>query len=198
MSIAPRLAKCTMRCTRCAGQSTLMQWWFASPSRRTSGCPHSGHCVGNFHLRRAASCAWRRPGPTTSGMTSPALRTITVSPGRTSLRATSSSLCSVARPDGGAADEHRLELRERRGPPGAADAHHDVAEHRRLLLRRELVRDRPARRLAREPELVALREIVDLHHRAVDLVAERVAVRDHALAEVVHGVDRRRAPRCGR
>ena len=37
-------------------------------------------------------------GPTTSGITSPARRTITVSPGRTSLRATSSSLCSVAMP----------------------------------------------------------------------------------------------------
>ncbi len=29
--------------------------------------------------------------------------------------------------DGGTADEHRLEHRERRGAPGAADAHHDVA-----------------------------------------------------------------------
>ena len=91
---------------------------------------------------------------------------------------------------GGAADEHRLELRERRGPPGAPDAHHDLAEHGGLLLGRELERDRPARRLAREPELVALREVVDLHDRAVDLVAERVAVREHALAEVVHVVDR--------
>ena len=35
-------------------------------------------------------------GPTTSGITSPALRTMTVSPGRTSLRATWSSLWRVA------------------------------------------------------------------------------------------------------
>ncbi len=37
-------------------------------------------------------------GPTTSGMTSPAFRTVTVSPGRTSLAATWSSLCRVDRP----------------------------------------------------------------------------------------------------
>ena len=79
--------------------------------------------------------------------------------------------------DGGAAHEHRLELRERRGPTGATDAHHDPAEHGGLLFGRELERDRPARRLAREAELVALREVVDLHDRAVDVVAERVAVR---------------------
>ena len=68
----------------------------ASPSARTSGCPQAGHAVGNFHLRRPR---FRNDstGPTTSGMTSPALRTITVSPSRTSLRATSSWLCSVAR-----------------------------------------------------------------------------------------------------
>ena len=89
---------------------------------------------------------------------------------------------------GGAADEHGLELRERRGASGAPDAHHDVVKHGGLLFGRELERDRPARRLARETELVALREIVDLHDRAVDLVAERVAIREHALAELVHTI----------
>src|ERR1700704_4712758 len=88
-------AKCTIRPHRCAGQSTLTQLVAASPSARTSGCPHAGQSFGNFHrlrpLRRFAST-----GPTTSGITSPALRTMTVSPTRTSLRATSSSLCNVA------------------------------------------------------------------------------------------------------
>ena len=54
-------------------------------------------------------------------------------------------------PDGGAADEHRLEHRERRRAPGAPDAHHDVAQERRLLLGRELVGDRPAGRLLVNP-----------------------------------------------
>ena len=56
-----------------------------------------GHVVGNVH----GSVPFGRidsTGPTTSGITSPALRTITVSPGRTSLAATWSSLCSVATP----------------------------------------------------------------------------------------------------
>ncbi len=97
MSIAERPAKNTMRCTRCAGQSTLTQRVSASPSGRTNGWWHTGQCVGNFH-RRAPFLRLARTGPTTSGITSPALRTITVSPSRTSFRATSSSLCSVASP----------------------------------------------------------------------------------------------------
>ena len=62
--------------------------------------PHDGHAVGNFHfgLRRLGTPGPSRTGPTTSGMTSPALRTMTRSPGRTSLAATWSSLCSVATP----------------------------------------------------------------------------------------------------
>ena len=46
---------------------------------------------------RASSGRKLSTGPNTSGITSPALRTMTVSPTRTSLRSTSSSLCSVAR-----------------------------------------------------------------------------------------------------
>ena len=75
----------------------FVQYVSLSPGRRTNGSPQDGHDVGNFHfgLRRA-----RPPGtgPTTSGMTSPALRTTTRSPGRTSFAATWSSLCSVASP----------------------------------------------------------------------------------------------------
>ena len=87
--------------------------------------------------------------------------------------------------DGGAADEHRLEHGERRRPAGAPDRHHDVLEQRRALLRRELVGDGPAGRLRREAELLALREVVDLHDDAVDLVAEVVAVLLPALAVAV-------------
>ena len=77
--------------------------------------------------------------------------------------------------DGGAADEHRLQHGEGRGPAGAADRHHDV-EQGGALLGRELVGDRPPRRLGREAQLVAVGEVVDLHHHAVDLVVEVVAV----------------------
>ena len=91
--------------------------------------------------------------------------------------------------DGRSADEHRLELRERRGPAGAADAHEDAAQQRRLLLGRELERDRPARRAARGAHLVALAQVVDLDDRAIDLVPQRVTLLEHPLAERVHGVD---------
>ncbi len=93
MSIAA--AKWTIRPHRCAGHSTFTQLVAASPSARTRGCPHAGQSFGNFHRRRPLR-RFATTGPTTSGITSPALRTITVSPMRTSLRATSSSLCSVA------------------------------------------------------------------------------------------------------
>ena len=51
------------------------------------------------HMPRGPAPSGRRDstGPSTSGMTSPALRTMTVLPTRTSLRCTSSSLCRVAR-----------------------------------------------------------------------------------------------------
>ena len=69
----------------------------ASPSGRTSGLPHAGQSAGKVH-GWAPSGRSASTGPTTSGITSPALRTITVSPGRTSLAPTWSSLCSVAMP----------------------------------------------------------------------------------------------------
>ena len=59
--------------------------------------------------------------------------------------------------DGRAADEHRLELRERRGPPGAADAHHDVVAARVVFSsggNLYAIAQRGA--LAREAQLVAL------------------------------------------
>ncbi len=85
-------------CSRCTGQSELTQRRSASPSSRTSGwfSPQL-HVSGNFHFR-APRLRFDSTGPTTSGITSPALRTITVSPTRTSLRASSSSLCNVASP----------------------------------------------------------------------------------------------------
>ena len=95
-------------------------------------------------LRRFGTPGPPSTGPTTSGMTSPALRTMTRSPGRTSLTRTWSSLCSVATPDRRAADEDGLELPEGRRPAGAADRHHDVEQPRRPLLGRELEGHGPA------------------------------------------------------
>ena len=57
--------------------------------------PHDGQAFGIFHFR-ALFGRFASTGPTISGITSPARRTMTVSFSRTSLRRTSSSLCSVA------------------------------------------------------------------------------------------------------
>ena len=61
----------------------------------TSSVPQPGQCVGMTQAGRPSGRS-ASTGPRISGMTSPALRSTTVSPGRTSLRATSCALCSVA------------------------------------------------------------------------------------------------------
>src|SRR5918992_784229 len=79
--------------------------------------------------------------------------------------------------------EHGLELAEGRGLPGAADGDEDLQELRRALLRRELEGDGPAGGLRREAELAPEGEVVDLHHDAVHLVVEVVAVLEPVRAE---------------
>ena len=96
MSKAPRPATWNSRSRSWAGQDREFgQRQSTSPSSRASGVPQAGHAVGNSNsrsspVRRSAT------GPRTSGITSPALRRITMSPIRTPLRLTSSALCKVA------------------------------------------------------------------------------------------------------
>jgi hypothetical protein len=61
-------------------------------------------------------------------------------------------LCSVALLTVTPADEHRLEPRHRRQRTGATDLELHVAQHGHLLLRRVLVRDRPARSARHEAQ----------------------------------------------
>ncbi len=67
----------------------------ASPSTRSTGDPQTGHFDGAT-IDLAPRGRFSRTTCTTSGITSPARRTITVSPRWMSLRAISSMLCSVA------------------------------------------------------------------------------------------------------
>ena len=97
MSKAPRPATWKTRSRTCAGQC----WWLGqrrslSPSFcSASRVPQDGQSSGITHF---SSPSGRSPstGPTISGITSPALRSTTVSPGRTSLRSTSWRLWRVA------------------------------------------------------------------------------------------------------
>ena len=76
-----------------------------------------------------------------------------------------------------AADRHRLEPRDRRQRAGAADLNLDVAQNCRRAFGRELMRDGPARRARDEAEPLLQRDIVDLVDDAVDVIAERRALR---------------------
>ena len=98
MSNAPRPARPEIRSRSWAGQvRALGQRMSLSPSfSGASGVPHAGHTVGIANSRSLPSRS-STTGPTISGITSPALRSTTVSPMSTPLRRTSSALCSVAR-----------------------------------------------------------------------------------------------------
>ncbi len=109
-------------------------------------------------------------------MTSPALRTMTVSPGRTSFSATWSWLCSVAictvdpPTNTGSSTANGVVrpvrptdtsmLRKQRGP----------------FLRGKLESDCPARSARSKPQPFALTEVVDLDDHPVDVVAEVMAM----------------------
>ncbi len=90
---------------------------------------------------------------------------------------------------GHAADEHRLEFRRRRRRAGAADVDDDVLDRRRLFLRGEFVRDRPARRAADETEFTLRSEIVDFVDHAVDIERQRVALLADAAVIIEAAID---------
>ena len=79
--------------------------------------------------------------------------------------------------DGDAADADRLQPRDRGQLAGAADLDVDRLEHRLGLLGRELVGDRPARRLRDEAEPLLPVEPVDLVDDAVDVERQVGALR---------------------
>ena len=92
-------ARLMMRSVNCAGQdSTFGQRMSLSPSLAGASCvPQLGQCEGITNRRSWSSRPSLRSntGPTSSGITSPALRTTTVSPISTPLRSTSNGLCKV-------------------------------------------------------------------------------------------------------
>ena len=88
-----------------------------------------------------------------------------------------------------AADGDRRQPRHRRHRAGTADLNVDAVENGRRLLRRKLVRDRPARAARHEAESVLPVEPVDLVDHAVDVVAERGAVVADLAVELQDVVD---------
>ena len=99
MSIAPLLTKCLTCWKDWPGQpARLGQIVKTASSGLTVGVSQAGHLAGGLGFGpRRLPFSWRWiSGATTCGITSPARITTTSSPGRTSLRARSSSLCRVA------------------------------------------------------------------------------------------------------
>ena len=155
----------------------LVQNVSLSPGSRVRGSPHDGHDVGNFHfgLRRFGTRP-RFTGPTTSGMTSPAFRTMTRSPGRTSFAATWSSLCSVATPT--------VEPPTKTGSSWAKGVARPVRPMETWIATSRVVRssggnlNAMAHRGALDvaPRTRVQGQVVDLGDHAVDLVGQRVAL----------------------
>ena len=128
----------------------------------------------------------RRTGPTTSGMTSPALRTIDQVARPDVLGRHLVLVVQRRHPDRRATDEDGLEAGEGRGPAGAADGDHDVEQPRGALLGRELEGDGPARGARGGPQHPVQGQLVHLGHHAVDLVGQVVALFGQLLAPGHH------------
>jgi hypothetical protein len=127
------------------------------------------------HVGRAG---WPGTRPTTSGITSPARRTITVSPTRTPLRRSSNRLCSVALltvvppTNTGSSLATGVSLPVR--PTWIS-----MSQRGHLLLRRVLVRHRPARLARHEAQALLQFDGVHLVDHAVDVERQRIAPGAH-------------------
>src|SRR5262245_61689587 len=121
-------------------------------------------------------------------MTSPARRTTTLSPTRTSFRRNSSSLCRGAFVTLPPPTTPALGPRARAAPcvqrPGPAGLYVDADQLGRRLLRRVLVRQREARCARDEAQLALPIEAIDLVHDAVDLVRQVLALRAEPLIKL--------------
>ena len=172
MFIADREAKCSRPRCSLAGHEVFSQRQTASSSARWSAAPHRGHSLGICHGSRI-----RRPPAQdrADDARDDVARLLDQDPVAFADVLPRDVVGVVQRRhrDGRAGDEHRLEHGERRDRAGPADVHFDLLQERRLLLRRELERDRPARELAGGAEEPPLGELIDLDHHAVGIELER-------------------------
>jgi len=145
----------------------------------------AGHSVGITNARSVPSRS-ATTGPTISGMTSPALRSTTVSPISTPLRSTSHWLCRVA-----ISTVEPATLTGSMTPNGVTRPVRPTLTRMSSSLvltffRRVLVRDRPPRRPAGRTEPPLQGQVVDLHDDAVDLVLDIVPMLAVIVDELLH------------
>jgi len=103
---------------------------------------------------------------------------MTVSPTRTSFR------CSSA-------DEYWLQPGHRGDGPCSANLEFDVADDRKLLLGRKLVRNSPARRPGDETQFLLIVEPIHLVDDTVDIVTQRIPPPAHVCVEFQAAFDPR-------
>ena len=162
--------------TGAPGQTRFGHLVKTAPSGLTVGVPQTGTSPAAAAAARGP-CARRRaaPGETTCGITSPARRTMTSSPTRMSLRARSSSLCSVASltvtPPTWTGSSTANGCRS----PNLPTFHMMSLSVGDLRRRRELPGDRPARIAPDDAQAALQLELVDLDDDAVDLEVQRAA-----------------------
>ena len=159
------------------------------PSRGPAGCRTRGTTVGMTNSRSLPS---RRSttGPRISGMTSPALRSTTVSPIRTPLRRTSSALCRVAR--------STVDPATTTGSITPNGVTRPVRPTLTWMSRSVVLTSSGgylnaiAHRGAREvdPSLALDRDLVDLDDDAVELVLDAVPLLAVLVDELLHPLDR--------
>ncbi len=182
MSIASGDAKWNSHSMVCDGQAPrLGQYQLASPGARTSAVPHDGQVVGNDEGNRIGRALLQHGRHDLGDDLAGAAHDHGVAFAHV-LAVQLVLVVQRREGDRRATDEDRIQHRERRDLAGAAGVDRDARDARRALLGGKLVGDRPARRAAGRAQLVAQRELVDLHHGAVDLVRQIVAPLLPALA----------------
>ena len=151
-SSRPRPAKCSRPRCSLAGHETFSQRHTASSSSRCRWLPHS-RARRRHHPRLRVGRPLAEDGTDDARNDVAGLLDDDPVAGADVLARDVVGVVQRRHRHGRAADEDRLEHGKRRHRSGAADVDRDLLQQRRLLLRRELERDRPARELARRAEL---------------------------------------------
>ncbi len=188
MFIAERDAKCSRLRRSRAGHDVFSQRQTTSSSSRCSSLPHTGHVVGITHGwasggRRLSTGATTLRDDVAALLDDHGVAVAQVLPGDVF------GVVQRRHRDGRAGEKHRLEQRERRHRARPADVDGNPQQPGVGLLRRELERRRPPRKLRRRAEPGAQRELVHLDDDAVGIEAERPAFLGPLLAERDQRVD---------
>jgi hypothetical protein len=134
-----------------------------SPSSRTTSLPHCGHFAG---IRQRLVPEGRFAGaPDDHRVADPHVLALDF------VRVVQRRVRDVR-----SAQLHRAKQRYRRDDPGATHRRLDILDHGGPFLRRQLVRDRPARRARGKAELIARAQVVHLVNDPVDLEGKLVAL----------------------